>query len=193
MKLNFRQIIILTIIAVLSVPLSYLCILFLTGNARIVFSERPAKREPKKELEIVESSSRKDSILASYSKTFQALQQQRKELEQQRERLGAREDRLKMLAEELERKQSEMAEQRKKYEKVVARRDELETKRIRQLAKVYGAMRAAEAAQILETLDDDLVIKILTGISDDRQKGKIVAQLSKTKAARISRKMGSSF
>ena len=63
-------------------------------------------------------------------------------------------------------------------------------KRIKQLAKVYGAMRANEAAQILETLDDNLLIKIINAISDDRQKAKIMAGLSKSKAARISKKMG---
>jgi flagellar motility protein MotE (MotC chaperone) len=72
----------------------------------------------------------------------------------------------------------------------VGQSDTLDKKRIKQLAKVYGAMRAEEAARILETLDDDLCLNILSSIGDDRQKAKIFSALSATKSAAVSKKLG---
>jgi flagellar motility protein MotE (MotC chaperone) len=77
-------------------------------------------------------------------------------------------------------------------EKTVSQSDDLDKKRVKQLAKVYGAMRAEEAARILETLDDDLCINILSNMGDDRQKAKILSALTGDKATRVSNKIGSS-
>jgi flagellar protein FlbB len=90
----------------------------------------------------------------------------------------------------LEKTRNELAEERKKLEKLVSQSDELDKKRIKQLAKVYSAMRPEEAATIIETLDDNLVITILTSMGDDRQKAKILSLISKEKATRISKKIG---
>jgi flagellar motility protein MotE (MotC chaperone) len=51
-------------------------------------------------------------------------------------------------------------------------------------------MRPEEAARILETLDDDLLINILGAMGDDRQKAKILSVLSPDKASRVSKKIG---
>jgi flagellar motility protein MotE (MotC chaperone) len=60
-------------------------------------------------------------------------------------------------------------------------------KKIKELSKIYGAMRPVEAAQIIETLQDELAVKVLTNIGDERQKGKILSALSREKATRISK------
>ena len=111
------------------------------------------------------------------------LEEQRKQTDR---RLGIAESELGRIESE----RQKLAENRKRLEKLVAESNELEQKRIKQLARVYAAMRPREAALILETLEDALLIRILRAINDDRQKGKIVASLSREKAARISRKMG---
>ncbi len=54
-------------------------------------------------------------------------------------------------------------------------------------------MRPNEAAAILETLKDDLVIKIFKAMGDARQKGKILSNLSNQKASVITKKMGKSL
>jgi len=53
-----------------------------------------------------------------------------------------------MMQRELEDNRKSLASERIKLEKLVEQSDSLDQKRIKQLARVYGAMRAAEAARL---------------------------------------------
>lgn len=66
--------------------------------------------------------------------------------------------------------------------------DSEETQRIAQLTKVYEAMRAEEAAPILETLDEATAIQILRKMKQ-RQAAKILGMLMPERAAAFSDKM----
>ncbi len=193
MKLKLKDIITIAVVTLVSFPVLYFAMLFITGNARIEFtSKKPGFGENRQKLKFLKHSNRRDSLMVAHSQAFLASEKEREEVENKLAQLQKQQDRINMLTQELERTHQELNAQRKKKKKLVAQSDELENKRIKQLAKVYGAMRANEAAQILETLDDTLLIKIINAITDDRQKAKIMAGLSKGKAARISRKMGRS-
>ncbi|MBD3320249.1 MAG: hypothetical protein GF350_04050 [Chitinivibrionales bacterium] len=189
-NLKMKELIAIAAVAVLSFPVMYMTILFVTGHARLEFGPRDLDKREEDDLRIERQSDRLDSLAAMQSKSFQANQQKLKELEKEREKLIKQQEHVAIMQQELEAAKDELIAKKKEMEQLVQETSELEKKRIRQLAKVYGAMRAAEAARILETLDDDLLIKILTSINDDRQKAKIVAAISQAKASRISRKMG---
>ena len=60
--------------------------------------------------------------------------------------------------------------------------------RVRQLTKIYGAMRAEKAARIIATLNDTTIIEILVKMRE-RQAAKILAAMEPDRAAQISRKM----
>lgn len=194
MKLTIRDIILIGVITVLSFPVMYFTMLFVTGNARIVFaSKEQGTVEGGKKLKYMKHSNRKDSLIARHSQAYLASAKERQAIEKEREQLAKQQERINMLVQELERTRQELLAERAKFETYVEKNDEMEDKRIKQLAKVYGAMRANEAAQILETLNDRLLVKIISAMSDDRQKAKIMSNLSQGKAARISKIMGKSL
>ena len=190
MKLSPKDLIAIGAVTILSFPLLYFTMLFATGNARIEFSPRPAEEQRKEDLRVIRVTSRGDSLQATQSAAYRAVLAERKEIDLKEQTLREREARMAILEQELEQQRRLIEEERKRLEKAVDESDDASEKKIRQLARVYGAMRPAEAARILETLSDELVIRILRGIGDDRQKGKIMGALSKDKASRISRQMG---
>jgi len=193
MKIGLKEIIIIAVVTVVSFPVLYFVMLFATGNARIVFTSRTLEdMKNRQQLNFIKHSARKDSIAAKTSNLYQAIKNERKEIEDERAKLNKQKERINLLQQELEKTKEELSKERKKFEKVISSSDEFENKKIKQLAKVYSAMRANEAAKILETLDDDLVVKIITAIGDDRQKAKIMSNISAAKASRISKKMGKS-
>jgi flagellar motility protein MotE (MotC chaperone) len=151
------------------------------------------KKLPEGEIEQVErirQSDKTDSLAVENSKTWQALQQERQDLVKERKELQEERQKLELFQKDLETQKAEITASRDRIEKLVGRSDSLEKKKTMQLAKVYSAMRPAEAAQIIGTLQDELAARILDGISDDRQKAKILAALPQEKATRLTKMMG---
>ena len=172
----------------LSFPVIYLLLMFATGGARIEFNQ-PNKDEKKEvKVQFMKINAKKDSLAASQSQTFQAVEQQKADLVKEKQQLTEQQQRVTMVEAELEKTRADLTAEREKLEKLVSSSVDLDRKRMKQLAKVYGAMRAEEAARILETLDDDLCVNILAEMGDDRQKAKILTALSGEKAARVSKK-----
>jgi flagellar motility protein MotE (MotC chaperone) len=192
MKLTLKQLIIIVATMTLSFPVVYMLMLFATGNARIEFNKPEKSKTDDKEVKILKINARKDSLAAVQSQTFKAVEQEKADLETEKKHFAEQQSRMLMVQQELDNTRNQLVEERKKLERLVLQSDTLENKRIKQLAKVYSAMRPEEASRILETLDDDLLIKILSAMGDDRQKAKIMSTISQEKAARISNKIGKS-
>jgi flagellar motility protein MotE (MotC chaperone) len=189
-KLTIKQLIIIMASLTLSFPVIYLLMLLATGNARIEFSKPVKEKKDEHQLKFIAMNARKDSLATLNSQTFFAIEKQKAELETEKKQASEERERMIMVQQELEKTRTELTGERKKLETLVGQSDELDKKRIKQLAKVYSAMRPEEAAHILETLNDDLLIKILGSMDDDRQKAKILSTISKEKATRISEKIG---
>lgn len=190
MKLSLKDIGIIAVASIVSFPVMYFAMLFATGNASIVFRNVPGSEILKEQFKTMRSSPSHDSLLVRQSQAYLATLQEKKAVEEQRKRLLKQQERIGLTNDELKRSQETLDHYRKELEQLVSQSSELERKKIRQLAKIYAAMRANEAAQILETLDDDLCIKIIESMNDDRQKGKILSSLSEGKAGRLSKRMG---
>jgi flagellar motility protein MotE (MotC chaperone) len=189
MKLAIRDIAIICATAILSFPVIYFLLLIATGVAKIEINQPKKELNTVKEIKLIRLNAKRDSLAAFQSQTFLALQQERLAIEKQKQELAEQQQRVKMVQDELEKTRAELALERIKLEKLVSQSDELDKKRIKQLAKVYSAMRPQEAARILETLDDDICINILGAMGDDRQKAKIMSVLSSEKASRVSKKI----
>jgi flagellar motility protein MotE (MotC chaperone) len=189
MKITLKQLIVIMACLTLSFPVIYLLMLFATGNARIEFS-KPKEKIDERKVKLMAMNARKDSLAEIQSHTFLALEKQKAELDEEKKHASEEQERMLIVKEELEKERASLTEERKKLEKLISQSDELEQKRIKQLGKVYAAMRPEEAAHILESLEDDLLIKILGAMGDDRQKAKVLAALPLEKAARISKKIG---
>jgi flagellar motility protein MotE (MotC chaperone) len=189
MKLTMRDIIIICVTAILSFPVIYFVLMLATGTARIEVNQPKKDVTKDREIKVMKLSAKRDSLAATQSQTFVALEQEKADVEHEKEGLAEQQDRVKIVQDELEKTRTELAAERAKLEKLVSQSDELDKKRIKQLAKVYAAMRPEEAARILETLDDDLCINILSSMGDDRQKAKILSAFSGEKAGRVSKKI----
>ncbi len=190
MNLKMKDFIAIAVATVATFPVLYLVMLFVTGAARIEFQRPKDDGEKQQKVEMVKRSARKDSLALRNSKTFQALQLERAELEKERQRMREQQERINLLQSEVEQERTLLSEERHKFESAVQKSDSLGSKKIKDLAKMYAAMRPSEAASILSTLNDRMVANVLKAINDDRQKAKILGALSTDKAARISRIIG---
>jgi len=195
MKLGIKELLIIGSVSVISFPVTFFTMLFITGNAKIQFAGEVKEKvdATAKKFKIIKYTQKKDSLVVLQSQAYLASLNEKKELEREREKLSKQQERINIMRQDLERTKQNLAEERKKFEKIVETSDELEIKKIKQLAKVYSAMRPEEAARILETLDDKLVIKILSSMGDDRQKAKILGSLSQDKSSKISEQIGTSL
>lgn len=190
MNLKLKDLVVSAVVMAFSFPLIYFVMLLASGSARVEFGPKEKPAEEVKKIEVMKSSVRQDSLAFVNSRAYEALQIERQEVTKERERLADQQQRIDLLQRDLENQKNGIVQDRKKIETLVQKSDSLDMKKIRQLAKVYEAMKPVEAAQILETLDLQLTIKILSAISDDRQKARIMASLPKDKASEISRMMG---
>jgi flagellar motility protein MotE (MotC chaperone) len=188
MKLSLKDFIFIVVIAMLSFPITYVLVLYFTGIITIEY-KKPGKAG-EAAIKTMNPAIFRDSLSQTNMKTFQAVVREEQDLQKGKEEFASQQDRLAIMQQEIQKERDEIAQERKKLEQLIGENEVLKDKKIKQLARVYGAMRPAEAARILESLDDNLIIKILNGISDDRQRGKMLAALSNEKAARISKLMG---
>lgn len=113
------------------------------------------------------------------------LRKEKERLQEREKKLDAREIELKTLAAEVDKKIQMLSEERKALETVLAARQQLSNQKIQELSKIYERMDPAEAAPILEALDEDLVIGILSGMKS-KAAGKLLALMDEAKAARLS-------
>jgi flagellar motility protein MotE (MotC chaperone) len=186
-----REIIILGGITLISFPLVFVSVLFLSGNLRVELGPRKKAAAEEKKIEIVKpSSTKEDSLSILNSKTYQALQQEREGIEKEKLDMQKERQSLELFLHDLESQKDSLKKEQQRIDGLISQRDAIDKKKLAQLAKVYSAMRPAEAAQIISTLSDDLAAQILDGIADDRQKAKILAALPPEKATSITKLMG---
>jgi flagellar motility protein MotE (MotC chaperone) len=192
MDLKLKDIVILVLVMLISFPIVIFVVLFITGNMRIEFGPVKPAAEDAARVELIKQNEKTDSLATANSKTWQAMQKEREDIALERKELLEERQKLELFQRDLETQKNEISGSRKKIETLVSRSDSLEKRKTVQLAKVYSAMRPVEAAQIIGTLQDELAARILDGISDDRQKAKILAALPQEKATRLTRLMGGS-
>ena len=85
MNFKLKDFIAIIAVMVLSFPVLYIAMLFFTGAARVEFGRKP--EENKQIVEPLKKTDRKDSLALVNSRTFQALQKEREELQIERVRL----------------------------------------------------------------------------------------------------------
>ncbi len=182
-----KKTLIVGIIGIIFFPVIFLTFMFVDGQLRI---EKGKITPDSDNLKVEKYSPIQDSMAVINSKIFQANILQEERLKREKKQILAREKRLQILQEELEKTASQIEKDKSKIKKLVKTSRVGEQKRIKALSKIYGSMRAAEAAPILETLSDELVISILNAITENRQKAKILEKMNTAKASRISKIMG---
>ena len=179
------------VVMILSFPLMYIAMLLGTGSAKLVFKGDLAKRiEIENQARLEREFKNRDSLIVAKSYAYNANVEELERIKTEKEALLQEQERIKLMQNELQQERDSLELERKRFEKAVANNNELNEKRLKKLARVYGAMKAVEAARIMGTLDDSLDIEIFKFMSEDRQKAKILAAMDGAKAARLSEKMG---
>jgi len=186
--MRFKEILLIILAALIAFPILYVSMLFVTGSLKIVYGVKKDDQNPAAvKVEEVRHTARRDSMALANSKIFEALQKERADLKREQERLAEQYSRLELLQAEIEKGREALVSERGQLEKKMAETPALEDARFKKLAKIYQAMKPGEAAAILETIQDSQVAAILGKMNDDRQKGKILALLTKEKAVRVNK------
>ncbi len=184
--MSFKEIIGLSLITLVLFPILMLGILLGTGTVHLEVGNAN-ERERLREAFKMSESSKQDSAEASQLKSFKALVEKEKESEGNEAAVRREIERLENLKMETIREKEEILKQRHKIEELVAHSGDLQDKQIASLAEVYASMRPDEAAPILLSLKDPLIVQILKKIPDARAAAKLMASLGTMDVARTAR------
>lgn len=109
----------------------------------------------------------------------------RESLMRKQDELNNREASLRQLEKELDSKLRRLNDLEAKLKQMLEEADQTKDKKLRHLVDVYSNMKAKQAAAVLETLDEDIAVKILAGMRG-RQAGEILSFVNPAKAAKLS-------
>jgi flagellar motility protein MotE (MotC chaperone) len=104
------------------------------------------------------------------------------ELRRREQLLDRREQDLKALEQRVDRKLAELREMESSVQKMLEEAQSVKDARIKHLIGVYSNMKPKEAAKVLETLDQDIAVKILSGMQG-RTAGEILSFVDTERAA----------
>ncbi len=120
-------------------------------------------------------------------KAFKAAELKEAEIKARQEELNKEIERLEALRLETSKAMEEIAGERRRIEELVGKNTDVQDKQIASLAEVYGGMRPEEAAPILLSLDDAMVVRILRKIPESRSTSKLMAALAALNVKRAAR------
>lgn len=97
---------------------------------------------------------------------FEDLSRRRKGLDKYEKNLHMREALLKATEQELDRKYNELSKLRQEIEALLDTQSKEESKRVERLVKIYEGMKPKDAARIFDTLDIDVLLSVVSGMSE---------------------------
>lgn len=116
------------------------------------------------------------------------IEKRERELSEKERALAEKEALLKSLQKDIEGKLARLEEIQRNIEAFRKEQERLKNEKIDSLVKIYGTMKPKEASKLLEKLDDDLVVNIISRMTTE-QAAKIIANMDVKKAAEISQKL----
>lgn len=112
---------------------------------------------------------------------FEDLSKRRKELDAREKELAMRDALLKAAQAELEQKTTELGNIKADIESLLKQQTQQEDKRILSLVKIYEGMKAKDAARIFDSLEMDVLLQVITRMSE-RKTAPIIAAMNPDKA-----------
>lgn len=112
---------------------------------------------------------------------FKDLSKRRKILDDRARALSVREALLKAAEQEINQKYEELLSIRSEIKDLLAQQSEEEQKRIASLVKIYEGMKPRDAARIFNTLDQDVLIQVVSKMSE-RKSAPIIASMDPDRA-----------
>jgi flagellar motility protein MotE (MotC chaperone) len=115
---------------------------------------------------------------------FSDLSKRRKDLEAKEKELAMREALLKAAQAELEQKTNELSNIKSDIESLLKQQTAQEDERIASLVKIYEGMKAKDAARIFNSLEMDVLLQVVTKMSE-RKSAPIIAAMDADKARNL--------
>lgn len=106
---------------------------------------------------------------------FEDLTERRQEIERKERALSTREAMLRAAEKELDQKYQELDQLRAEIETLLEKQSEEEQGRLASLVKIYEGMKAKEAARIFDTLDLDVLVSVMSQMSERKLSGILAA------------------
>ncbi len=113
------------------------------------------------------------------------LNTQKAALAAEEKRIGVKKAELVAIQQELNNKLEKLTQLRNEIRSEIAGKEAVETKKLKHLIKVYSAMKPQSAAILIEKLDKNLAVELLSNMKGD-DVGKILSYVDAGKAAAIS-------
>ncbi len=149
--------------------------------------DAPKAAEAKKEPEAADWKA-SDDVDDEYAdvkmEMFSDLSKRRKDLESKEKELVMREALLKAAQAELVQKTNELSTIKTDIETLLKQQTEQEDKRIASLVKIYEGMKAKDAAKIFNSLDMDVLLQVITKMSE-RKSAPIIAAMNEERARSV--------
>lgn len=115
---------------------------------------------------------------------FKDMSKRRELLDEREAKLGTREALLKATEKELDQKYREMTQLRAEIEKLLEKQSDEEQNRFKSLVKIYEGMKPADAARIFNTLDLDVLVAVLSRMSERKLSG-ILSEMTPERARTV--------
>ncbi len=110
------------------------------------------------------------------------LREARQLLQEREQKVAQREMELKTLREEVDKKLADLEQRRAELAQMLAEKDEAETRKAKELGKMYEKMDPFKAAEVIASLEKDLAVAILEGMRG-KSAGKILEEMEREMAA----------
>lgn len=184
--MKLKDLIGISLVSIFLFPVVLIAIMLAAGVVHIEFGSGKDK-ERLKETFTASDRIQQSEAEERHLKAFKAAELKEKELDAKQEELNKEIERLEALRLETTKTKEEIAGERRRIEELVGKNSDVQDKQIASLAEVYGGMRPEEAAPILLSLDDAMVVRILRKIPETRSTSKLMAALAALDVKRAAR------
>jgi flagellar motility protein MotE (MotC chaperone) len=123
---------------------------------------------------------------------LKSLEERRKDFDDREEKLAIREQDLQRLEEKLAKRIKSLEVLRDVIQRDLGKEKEIDTANIARLAKIYGSMKVKAAAAGLQSIDQDIAVKVLKVMSE-KTAGKILGKMKGGNAVVLANELGMSI
>lgn len=175
--MKLKDLIGISLVSIFLFPVILIAIMLAAGVVHMEFGDGKDKERLKTTYSGVDLA-RQEEAESKQLKAYKALEIKERELREKEAEVNRGIERLENLKLETVAAKDEIAAHRRKIEEMAGKSSEIQDKQIASLAEVYGAMRPDEAAPILLSLDNAMVVRILRKIPETRATSKLLASLA---------------
>ena len=125
---------------------------------------------------------------AKQAQTNSSLSEEWEALNKEKRRLKRKQESLQKLEKRLDEKLAREKKLKSQLEQILEEAKVMKDEKIKHLVDVYSNMQPEQAAKVLETVDQDIAVKILAGMRG-RTAGEILSFVQAKKAARLSEQL----